>query len=235
MREARAPSAGHPHASPTCARTRSCARLQQRVHGPRRRLAALRARYGLPQRDVRGLDHDLAYRGARRAARSTSPTSTPPTRRSPHYGLRVLEDDRALLPRVRRGAPLPRRPGDRAPAGGRRRSRRLEGAHRRARRCAAQRRARSSSACPRRRSRPTSSRAARRRRRRAARAARVRALVAAHARAPGPGRRCRCWRRSLLARAAGRAGRAPAAAGAGGARRWPACCRRSRRWRCWCS
>jgi osmoprotectant transport system permease protein len=54
---------------------------------------ALRARYDLPQTQVTGLDHDLAYRGlARGAIDATDLYATDPEVR--RYGLRVLEDDR---------------------------------------------------------------------------------------------------------------------------------------------
>ncbi|GAC1348208.1 MAG: glycine betaine ABC transporter substrate-binding protein [Myxococcales bacterium] len=58
---------------------------------------ALRARYGLPQSGVRGLDHDLAYRGlASGAIDATDLYSTDAEIRA--YDLRVLEDDRHLFP-----------------------------------------------------------------------------------------------------------------------------------------
>ena len=74
-------------------------------------------RYGLPQTDVRGLDHDARLPRARRAARSTSPTSTRPTPRSPHYGLRVLERRSRATSRATQAVLLYRaRPRRRAPA-----------------------------------------------------------------------------------------------------------------------
>ena len=57
----------------------------------------LRDRYGLPQRDVRGLDHDLAYRGlAAGEIQATDLYSTDAEIRA--YRLRVLEDDRRFFP-----------------------------------------------------------------------------------------------------------------------------------------
>ena len=60
----------------------------------------LRTAYGLPQRDVRGLDHDLAYRAlADGAIALTDLYST--DAEIPYYGLRVLRDDRAFFPEYR--------------------------------------------------------------------------------------------------------------------------------------
>jgi osmoprotectant transport system permease protein len=57
----------------------------------------LRDRYGLPQRDVRGLDHDLAYRAlAAGEIEATDLYSTDAEIRV--YRLRVLEDDRKFFP-----------------------------------------------------------------------------------------------------------------------------------------
>ncbi len=57
----------------------------------------LRDRYRLPQRDVRGMDHDLAYRAlASRAIQVTDLYSTDAEIR--YYRLRVLEDDRHVFP-----------------------------------------------------------------------------------------------------------------------------------------
>jgi osmoprotectant transport system permease protein len=57
----------------------------------------LRDRYGLPQRDVRGLDHDLAYRAlASGEIQATELYSTDAEIRA--YNLRVLEDDRKFFP-----------------------------------------------------------------------------------------------------------------------------------------
>jgi osmoprotectant transport system permease protein len=59
---------------------------------------ALQQRYGLPQQRVRGLDHDLAYRGVAHGELDVIDLySTDAEIR--HYGLRVLEDDRALFRR----------------------------------------------------------------------------------------------------------------------------------------
>lgn len=59
---------------------------------------ALRQRYALPQRGVRGLDHDLAYRGiASGAIDVTDLYSTDAEIRA--YDLVVLQDDRHLFPR----------------------------------------------------------------------------------------------------------------------------------------
>lgn len=58
---------------------------------------ALRDRYRLPQRDVRGLDHDLAYRGMESGAlQLTDLYSTDAEIQA--YGLRVLEDDLRHFP-----------------------------------------------------------------------------------------------------------------------------------------
>lgn len=57
----------------------------------------LRDRYQLPQRDVRGLDHDLAYRALeRQAIRATDLYSTDAEIRA--YRLRVLRDDLGCFP-----------------------------------------------------------------------------------------------------------------------------------------
>lgn len=57
----------------------------------------LRDRYQLPQRDVRGLDHDLSYRGLESdALQVTDLYSTDAEIR--YYGLRVLEDDWRYFP-----------------------------------------------------------------------------------------------------------------------------------------
>jgi osmoprotectant transport system permease protein len=58
---------------------------------------AVRSRYALPQRDVRGLDHDLAYRGlASGALQVTDLYST--DAEIAYYHLRVLEDDLRHFP-----------------------------------------------------------------------------------------------------------------------------------------
>jgi osmoprotectant transport system permease protein len=58
---------------------------------------SLRVRYGLPQREVRGLDHDLAYRGLEAGTLdATDLYSTDADIR--YYGLRVLEDDLRHFP-----------------------------------------------------------------------------------------------------------------------------------------
>jgi osmoprotectant transport system permease protein len=58
---------------------------------------ALKSRYRLPQRDVRGLDHELAYRGvANRALDATDLYSTDATIRQ--YDLQVLTDDLGHFP-----------------------------------------------------------------------------------------------------------------------------------------
>jgi osmoprotectant transport system substrate-binding protein/osmoprotectant transport system permease protein len=58
---------------------------------------ALRDRYGLPQRGVRGLDHDLAYRAvADGAVDATDVYTTDPEIR--RLGLVLLEDDRKVFP-----------------------------------------------------------------------------------------------------------------------------------------
>ncbi|MDH3201258.1 MAG: ABC transporter permease subunit [Myxococcales bacterium] len=58
----------------------------------------LRRDYDLPQRDIRGMDHDLAYRGL--AAGSIDVVDFYSTDAEiEYYGLRALEDDRAHFPR----------------------------------------------------------------------------------------------------------------------------------------
>ncbi len=58
----------------------------------------LRRTYALPQRDVRGMDHDLAYRGL--AAGSIDVVDLYSTDAEiEYYGLRALEDDSAYFPR----------------------------------------------------------------------------------------------------------------------------------------
>jgi len=58
----------------------------------------LRRSYALPQRDVRGMDHDLAYRGL--AAGSIDVVDLYSTDAEiEYYGLRMLEDDQAYFPR----------------------------------------------------------------------------------------------------------------------------------------
>ncbi|XXF81684.1 glycine betaine ABC transporter substrate-binding protein [Myxococcaceae bacterium GXIMD 01537] len=59
---------------------------------------ALRTRYGLPQRDVRGLDHDLAYRGLESGAIDVTDLYSTDAEVAAH-GLRVLEDDLRHFPR----------------------------------------------------------------------------------------------------------------------------------------
>jgi len=58
----------------------------------------LQAAYGLPQRDVRGVEHDLAYRSL--AAGDADLTDLYTTDAEiDYYGLRALEDDRGFFPR----------------------------------------------------------------------------------------------------------------------------------------
>ncbi len=58
----------------------------------------LRQHYGLPQQDVLGVEHDLAYRGL--AAGDVDATDLYTTDAEiAHYGLRALEDDRDYFPR----------------------------------------------------------------------------------------------------------------------------------------
>jgi len=57
----------------------------------------LRARYGLPQRDVRGMDHDLAYRALSAGAIQVTDLYTTDAEIAWHH-LRVLADDRAYFP-----------------------------------------------------------------------------------------------------------------------------------------
>ena len=57
----------------------------------------LRARYGLPQRDVRGLDHDLAYRALKSEEIDATDLYTTDAEIKA-YGLRVLRDDLGFFP-----------------------------------------------------------------------------------------------------------------------------------------
>ena len=58
---------------------------------------SLRRRYGLPQRRVRGLDHDLAYRGLESGDIDAIDVYTTDAEIA-YYGLRVLEDDLGHFP-----------------------------------------------------------------------------------------------------------------------------------------
>jgi osmoprotectant transport system permease protein len=58
----------------------------------------LRDRYRLPQRNVRGLDHDLAYRGLESGALHVTDLYSTDAEIE-FYGLRALEDDLAFFPR----------------------------------------------------------------------------------------------------------------------------------------
>lgn len=58
----------------------------------------LRAAYGLPQRRVRGLQHDLAYRGLAAGALDVTDLYTTDAEIA-YYHLRVLQDDRHYFPR----------------------------------------------------------------------------------------------------------------------------------------
>lgn len=58
---------------------------------------SLRQRYGLPQRDVRGLDHDLAYRGLEAGSIDAVDLYSTDAEIS-YYGLRVLTDDLRHFP-----------------------------------------------------------------------------------------------------------------------------------------
>ncbi|QBQ54808.1 glycine betaine ABC transporter substrate-binding protein [Nitrosococcus wardiae] len=57
----------------------------------------LRAHYGLPQRQVSGLDHDLAYRGLEQGSVQVIDLYSTDAEIQ-YYGLRVLEDDRHYFP-----------------------------------------------------------------------------------------------------------------------------------------
>ncbi len=57
----------------------------------------LRAQYGLPQKNVRGLDHDLAYRGVESGTIDVTDLYSTDAEIA-YYGLRVLEDDREYFP-----------------------------------------------------------------------------------------------------------------------------------------
>jgi osmoprotectant transport system permease protein len=59
---------------------------------------ALRARYGLPQREPRGVDHDVAYRGLAAGEIDACDLYTTDPEIA-EYGLRVLDDDRHQFPR----------------------------------------------------------------------------------------------------------------------------------------
>ena len=58
----------------------------------------LRAAYGLPQRDVAGVEHDLAYRAIEAGAADLTELYTTDAEIA-YYGLHVLDDDRAFFPR----------------------------------------------------------------------------------------------------------------------------------------
>jgi osmoprotectant transport system permease protein len=58
---------------------------------------SLRARYGLPQRDVRGLDHDLAYRALETGTIDATDLYSTDAEIA-YYHLRVLTDDRRQFP-----------------------------------------------------------------------------------------------------------------------------------------
>jgi osmoprotectant transport system permease protein len=58
----------------------------------------LRAAYGLPQRDVLGVEHDLAYRAIEAHSADITELYTTDAEIA-HYGLRLLEDDRGFFPR----------------------------------------------------------------------------------------------------------------------------------------
>ena len=57
----------------------------------------IRKHYGLPQQDVRGLDHDLAYRGVQKGTIHVIDLYATDAKIH-YYGLRVLEDDLQLFP-----------------------------------------------------------------------------------------------------------------------------------------
>lgn len=57
----------------------------------------LRDRYGLPQRNVRGLDHDLAYRGIEAGTLQVTDLYTTDAEIT-YYGLRALQDDLGFFP-----------------------------------------------------------------------------------------------------------------------------------------
>jgi osmoprotectant transport system permease protein len=58
---------------------------------------SLRTHYGLPQQDVRGMDHDLAYRQLDAGTLSAIDVYTTDSKID-YYGLRVLQDDRSYFP-----------------------------------------------------------------------------------------------------------------------------------------
>ena len=58
----------------------------------------LRDHYGLPHRNVRGIDHDLAYRGLESGAIDITDLYSTDAEIA-YYGLRVLEDNQAYFPR----------------------------------------------------------------------------------------------------------------------------------------
>ncbi len=59
---------------------------------------SVRRHYGLPQENVRGLDHDIAYRGLEQGALDVTELYSTDAEIA-YYGLRVLEDDRGHFPR----------------------------------------------------------------------------------------------------------------------------------------
>ena len=145
--------------------------------------------------DVRGLDHDLAYRALAERRDRRRPTSTRPTPRSRAYELRVLDDDRRFFPRydavLLYRADLPRARPPRVAA-----LARLRGPHRRRRTMVALNARAKLDACPE--ATVAADFLAARvggAGRRAARA-RARADRGAAPASTGAGRRCRCWRRS---------------------------------------
>ena len=193
---------------------------------------ALRDRYQLPQQDVRGLDHDLAYRAlADGSLDVTDLYATDAEIRA--YQLRVLVDDRRHFPDydavlvyrldARARAPAAFAALDRlvgaidAPTMIALNARvKLDGADER-QAAAAWLRTALGVAAP-----------------AAGRAGRSPLAVADHARAPAADRACRCWRRSPSPCRWGSCRRAGGGWGRWCWRRW-ASSRPCPRWRCWCS
>jgi osmoprotectant transport system permease protein len=78
---------------------------------------ALRDAYQLPKKNVRGLDHDLAYRALTGGSIDATDLYSTDAEIA-YYDLRVLVDDKTPLPRIPGGISLPRgseaaRPGRR--------------------------------------------------------------------------------------------------------------------------
>ena len=195
-----------------------------------RRLARLARALPAAHENVRGLNHDLAYRAlADGAIDVTDLYST--DAEIVQYDLLALADDAHYFPRLRRAVRLPRR--RRSPRV-RELLDRLAGridAVQMTRMNARAKLERDAGDADRRRLPARSSSASIRIRSERSRGA---AHLAAHARAPGAGRDL-ARRRDPARDPARRARVLPARHRSSRASRSPTCCRRCRRWRCWCS